>query len=111
MNTLLMKPATCSSLPHQHGGEAHEHHDLADGGEPVEEQPGADAGRSTSSVMVVEARVSTVMIAHHDSTGICAPSSRSTTMRSPITSASTRAKLCTSATLPSASEARSARSE
>jgi hypothetical protein len=32
-------------------------------------------------------------------------------LRSPITSASIRAKLCTSATLPSASDARSARSE
>ena len=63
-----------------------------------------------SMVSVVEARVSTAQIAHHDSTGICAPSSLPTTLRRPVTSASTRAKLCTSATLPSASEARSARS-
>ena len=63
-----------------------------------------------SMVSVVEARVSTAQIAHHDSTGICAPSSRATTFFSPITSASMREKLCTSATLPSASEARSARS-
>ena len=42
-------------------------------------------------VMVVEARVSTETTAHHDSTGICAPSRRSTTLRSPSTSASTRA--------------------
>ena len=43
-----------------------------------------------STVSVVEARVSTAQIAHHDSTGICAPSSLPTTLRSPITSASMR---------------------
>ena len=64
-----------------------------------------------SSVSVVAARVITVTTAHQDSTGICAASSRSTAFRSAVTSASTRAKLCTSATLPSASDARSARSE
>ena len=58
-------------------------------------------------VMVVEARVSTAIIAHQESTGICAASRRSTVMRRPDTSASTRAKPCTSATLPSASEVRS----
>ncbi len=59
--------------------------------------------------MVVEARVSTVTSAHQDSTGICADSSWLATLRRSCTSASMRAKLCTSATLPSASEARSAR--
>ncbi len=63
-----------------------------------------------STVMVVEARVITVTSAHHDSTGICAASSLSATLRRPATSASTRTKLCTSATLPSASEARAERS-
>ena len=56
--------------------------------------------------MVVEARVITVTSAHQDSTGICAASSWSATERRPCTSDSTRTKLCTSATLPSASEAR-----
>ncbi len=63
-----------------------------------------------STVMVVEARVITVTSAHHDRTGICAASSLSATPRRPATSASTRTKLCTSATLPSASEARAERS-
>ena len=63
-----------------------------------------------STVMVVEARVITVTSAHHDSTGICIASSWSATKRSPCTSASIRTKLCTSATLPSASEARAERS-
>ena len=62
-------------------------------------------------VMVVAARVSTAMTAHQDSTGSCAASSRSITALSSFTSACTRAKLCTSGTLPSASEARSASSE
>jgi len=64
-----------------------------------------------SMVSVVEARVSTATIAHQESTGICAPSSLAITFLIPVTSASTRVKLCTSATLPSASEARSASSE
>ena len=58
--------------------------------------------------IVVAERVSTAIIAHQDSTGICAASSRFTTLRRLVTSASTRAKPCTSAMLPSASEARSA---
>ena len=61
-----------------------------------------------SMVMVVAARVSTAMIAHQDSTGICAASSRSTITAQAVTSASTRAKPCTSAMLLSASEVRSA---
>src|SRR5437763_96662 len=66
------------------------------------------ARKIASSVSVVDARVSTAITAHHDSTGICAASKLSTTLRRPVTSASTRAKPCTSAMLPSASEARSA---
>jgi hypothetical protein len=62
-------------------------------------------------VIVVEERVSTEMTAHHDSTGICAASSLSTSCLSPVTSISIAAKLCTSATLPNVSEARSASSE
>jgi len=62
-------------------------------------------------VSVVEVRVSTAAAAHHDSTGIWAFSSKSPTLRNPMTSTSTRAKLCTSATLPSVSELRSATSE
>ena len=60
---------------------------------------------------VVEARVSTVATAHHESTGYCAASKRSLTDLSAVTSDSTRTKLCTNAILPSASEALSARSE
>ena len=75
----------------QHAGEAHEGDDLADRREAVDVEPDADARRSTARVSVVEARVSTAQIAHHDSTGICAPSSLPTTLRSPITSASMRA--------------------
>ena len=44
----------------------------------------------SDGVMVVEARVMTVTSAHHDSTGICARRSESTTVRSPETSSSTR---------------------
>ena len=62
-----------------------------------------------STVIVVEARVITVTSAHHDKTGICTASSWSATMRRPCTSSSMRTKLCTSATLPSASEARAER--
>ena len=61
-------------------------------------------------VMVVAARVSTAATAHHVSTGICAASSESTSSRSADTSTSTRAKLCTTAILPSVSAAVSARS-
>ena len=64
-----------------------------------------------STVKVVDVRVSTTASAHHDSTGICAFSRRSTIWRSSMTSFSSREKLCTSAILPSVSEARSARSE
>ena len=62
-------------------------------------------------VSVVEARVSTATIAHQDSTGICAANRWPTTLRRLDTSASTRAKPWTSATLLSASEARSNKSE
>ena len=62
-------------------------------------------------MVVVAALVSTATTAHHDSTGICAASRSSAMVRSPVTSASTRAKPCTRATLPSVSDARSARSE
>ena len=64
-----------------------------------------------SMVSVVDALVMVETTAHQDSTGICAPSRRPTTARNSRTSSSTRVKLCTSATLPSVSEARSARSE
>jgi hypothetical protein len=60
---------------------------------------------------VVDARVSTVATAHHDSTGYCAASKRSPTDLSATTSDSIRTKLCTNAMLPSASDALSARSE
>ena len=43
-----------------------------------------------STVSVVEARVSTAQIAHHDSTGICAPSSLADDVVQPATSASMR---------------------
>ena len=63
-----------------------------------------------TSVSVAEARVATAAIAHQDSTGICAVSSAEDTCRSAVVSASTRVKLWITAILPSASEARSARS-
>jgi len=61
-----------------------------------------------SIVSVVEARVSTAQIAHQVSTGVCSPSSLPIAFFSPVTSASMRAKLCTSATLPNVSETRPA---
>ena len=61
-------------------------------------------------VMVVAARVSTESTAHQESTGICAARSLCVTRRRSLTSDSMRVKLCTSATLPSVSEARSASS-
>ena len=67
--------------------------------------------RMASSILVVAARVSTAATAHHDSTGICARSSEFTSPLSADTSSSTRAKLCTTAMLPSVSAAVSARSE
>jgi hypothetical protein len=83
MSPIVARPSRCSQIP---------------------------ATKIASSASVVEARVITATTAHHDSTGICAASRRSTTSRSPDTSASTRAKPCTRAMLPSVSEARSARS-
>ena len=67
--------------------------------------------RIASMVKVVDVLVSVFAKAHQDRTGICAPSRRSTTLRRSRTSTSTRVKLCTNATLPRVSEARSARSE
>lgn len=64
--------------------------------------------RIVSKLSVVAARVSTATTAHHDS---CACSSEFTMPLSADTSISTRAKLCTTATLPSVSAAVSARSE
>ena len=66
---------------HQHAREAHEDHDLADRRESLEQQRRADQ-EDRSSVIVVEARVATATTAHQDSTGICALSRRSTTLRS-----------------------------
>ena len=51
------------------------------------------------------------LAAHQDKTGICARRSEFTSPLSADTSSSMRAKLCTTATLPSASAAVSARSE
>ena len=62
------------------------------------------------TVRVAEARVPIAAIAHQDRTGFCAASSRSMMTRSSRTSASMRVKLWITGTLPSASEARSARS-
>ena len=60
------------------------------------------------TVNVVDARVMTATTAHQDSTGNCAASNWLLTVFNAVTSCSTRAKLCTKAMLPSASEARSA---
>ena len=64
-----------------------------------------------STVSVAEARVATVATAHQDSTGSCASSRLAMVLRRPRTSASMRVKLWITGTLPSASEARSARLE
>ena len=66
--------------------------------------------RIASIVSVVDARVSTAASAHQDSTGIWAPSSWLPTLRIAETSISMRAKLWTSAMLPSVSVVRSAMS-
>ena len=61
-------------------------------------------------VSVVQARVATEASAHQDKTGICAPSALAATLRIMFTSTSMRAKLWTSAMLPSVSLVRSATS-
>ena len=60
----------------QHGREIHEGDDLADGREAIEVAARCRAEKSTSSVSVAEARVATAAIAHQDSTGIWASSTR-----------------------------------
>ncbi len=65
----------------------------------------------SSTVSVAEARVATLATAHQDSTGNCAASTLAMVVRRPRTSASMRVKLWITGTLPSASEARSARFE
>ena len=66
--------------------------------------------KMATSVSVAEARVTTDVTAHHVSTGICALSRSVVILRMARVSASTRVKLWITATLPSASEARSAKS-
>ena len=109
MNTLLMKETTCSSFWISMVAKL-TNITIS----PTVVSPCSCSTMPTvkiaSTVMVVEARVITVTSAHHDSTGICTASSLSATKRRPCTSASMRTKLCTSATLPSASEARAERS-
>jgi hypothetical protein len=109
MKTLLMKLTTCSSF--WISMVAKETNITIS---PTEVWPRSCSTMPTVKmariVIVVDARVITVTSAHHDNTGICAASNLSTTKRTPCTSASTRTKLCTSATLPSASEARAERS-
>ncbi|MGY3342135.1 hypothetical protein ACVWYK_000904 [Bradyrhizobium sp. USDA 4470] len=105
MNTLLMKLTTCSSFWISSVAKL-TNITIS----PTELRPcpcsAMPSVKIASTVMVVEARVITVTSAHQDSTGICAASSWSATERSPCTSDSTRTKLCTSATFPSASDAR-----
>jgi len=109
MNTLLMKETTCSSF--WISIVAKETNITIS---PTEVRPCSCSAMPTvkiaSTVIVVEVRVMTVTSAHHDSTGICRARSWSATPRRPCTSASIRTKLWTSATLPSASEARAERS-
>ena len=110
MNTLLMKRTNLSSWPISRPPKF-----MNITMSPMVARPWkcsvTPATKIPSMVSVVEALVSTATTAHHDSTGICAASRSSAMVRSPVTSASTRAKPCTRATLPSVSEARSARSE
>ncbi len=61
-------------------------------------------------VSVVEVRLRTAASAHHESTGIWAPSSLSPTLRISDTSDSMRAKLWIKAILPNVSVVRSAMS-
>ena len=62
-------------------------------------------------VIVADARVATAASAHHDSTGFWAASSWSMIDRMARASVSTRVKLWMTGTLPSASDACSARLE
>src|SRR4051794_23780762 len=105
MNTLLMKLTTCSSFWIRSVAKL-TNITIS----PTEVSPWSCSAmpkvKIASTVIVVEARVMTVTRAHHDSTGICAASNWSATERRPFTSDSTRTKLCTSATLPRASDAR-----
>ena len=109
MNTLLMKATTCSSFWISMVAKL-TNITIS----PTVVRPcwcsAMPTAKIASTVMVVDARVMTVTSAHHDNTGICTESSLSATKRRPCTSASMRTKLCTSATLPSASEARAERS-
>jgi hypothetical protein len=108
MNTLLMKATTCSSF--WISMVANETNITMS---PTDDSPAWCSEMPTvkiaSTVIVVEARVMTVTSAHQPSTGICIDSSWLATERRPCTSSSMRTKLCTSATLPSASEARAER--
>ena len=108
MNTLLMKETTCSSFWISMVAK-----DTNITISPTVVRPCSCSAMPTvkirSTVMVVEARVITVTSAHHDKIGICTASNWSATMRKPCTSSPMRTKLCTSATLPSASEARAER--
>src|SRR5436309_2469452 len=105
MNTLLMKLTTCSSFWISSVAKL-TNITIS----PTDVSPWSCKAmpnvKIASNVIVVEARVMTVSSAHHDNTGICAASNWSAMERRPCTSDSTRTKLCTSATLPSASEAR-----
>ena len=110
MNSRLAKPTTCSSRAINSVAIA-----MKLTISPTETSPlslnQVPSTRITSSVSVVAVRVSTAANAHHDSTGICARRSEFTRLRRYDTSSSMRAKLCTTATLPSASLAVSATSE
>ena len=97
-------------LADQHGGEAHEHDDLADRGAARAYRSQMPRIRIASMVSVVDARVITVASAHQASTGIWAPSTWSPSFFMPATSDSMRAKLWTRAMLPSVSVVRSATS-
>ena len=72
---------------------------------------GMAAQAAVPPISVADARVATLATAHHDSTGSCAARTLAMVVRRPRTSASMRVKLWITGTLPSASEARSARFE
>ena len=94
----------------QHAGEAREGDDLADRGQAVDVEPDADDEDRQHGERGRGARQHGADRPPRQHRHLRAEQLARPRCCSPITSASMREKLCTSATLPSASEARSARS-
>ena len=108
--SLLIKDTTCSSLPMINPAKAIK---VTISPTVMRFMVNSQAPSTTMHriVSVVAERVSIVMTAHHDRTGSWALSTRWLIPLRLSTSCCTRAKLCTNATLPKVSDARSAKSE